>query len=85
MSVPQPSLFRRSVASSKCEYSHENCSFEMKSLIEDPRGCDRSMIRRTEPSFFGAAPMGEQCVIGKGGEGKGPAVWPRRISLSIAC
>ena len=28
--------------------------------------------------------MGEQCVCGKGGKGKGPEVWPRVTSLGIA-
>ena len=72
--VPFPSLLIRSVASSKCEYSHENWSLEMKSLMDAPWGCDRSMINLTEPSFLGAEPIGEQCVMGKGGSGKGPAV-----------
>ena len=80
-----PFLFMRSVASSKCEYSHEKSSFDMKSLIDDPKGWDRSMTRRRVPSFLGADPIGEQWVLGNGGWGKGPAVWPREISLLIAC
>ena len=49
-------------------------SLDMSSFMEDPWGWDRSMINRTDPSFFGAAPMGEQWVMGKGGVGNGPAV-----------
>ena len=57
---PWPASMTRAVASSKCEYSHENCSFEMSSLIDDPTGCDRSIISLAEPSFLGTAPIGEQ-------------------------
>ena len=69
-----PAVMRRSVASSNLEYSHENCSLDISSLMDDPWGWDKSMMRRTVPSFLGAEPMGEQWVWGKGGNGKGPAV-----------
>ena len=81
---PGPALISRSVASSNFVYSHENCSLDISSLMEDPCDWDKSMINLTVPSFLGAEPMGEQWVWGKGGEGKGPAVWPRETSLSIA-
>ena len=83
-SDPLPALRTRAVASSKREYWKENSSLEISSFIEEPTGCDRSIMRRMVPSFFGAAPMGEQCVSGNGGCVKGPAVWPREISFLIA-
>ena len=61
-----------------------NCSLDIKSFIEEPWGWDRSMISLADPSLLGAEPMGEQCVRGKGGLGKGPAVCPRAISLFMA-
>ena len=79
-----PALIRRSVASSNLENSQENWSFDMSSLMDEPWGWDRSIISLTEPSFLGVAPMGEQWVWGKGGYGKGPAVWPRLTSLLMA-
>ena len=74
----------KSVASSKCEYSHGNCSLDMPSLMDEPYGWDKSIIKRTDPSFLGAEPMGEQWVRRNGGLGKGPAVCPRDISLLMA-
>ena len=82
---PWPASITRAVASSNLEYSHENCSFDMSSFMDDPKGWDRSIISLTDPSFLGAEPIGEQWVLGKGGWGKGPAVWPRDTSLLIAC
>ena len=52
--------------------------------MDEPCGCDRSMIRRTDPSFLGADPIGEQWVRGKGGEVNGPAVCPLDSSLFMA-
>ena len=42
----------------------------MSSLIDEPNGWDRSIINLTDPSFLGAAPIGEQWVFWKGGVGK---------------
>ena len=39
------------------------------------------MMIPQEPSFFGTTPRGEHCRVGRGREGKGPAVWPLLISL----
>ena len=47
-------------ASSNLEYEHVNSSLEMPSLTDWPRGDERSKISLTEPSGFGADPMGEQ-------------------------
>ena len=71
---PCPAFISKSVASSKREYSQVKWSLDMSSFMDDPWGWDKSMINRTDPSFFGAAPMGEQWVMGKGGVGNGPAV-----------
>ena len=43
----------------------------MSSLIDDPWGCDKSMMSLMDPSFLGSAPIGEQWVLGKGGKGTG--------------
>ena len=42
------------------------------------------MSRTFSDDAYMTATTGEQCVTGKGGEVKGPAVWPRRISVLIA-
>ena len=62
-----PLFTTKSVASSKCEYSQGKFSLGIPSLMDDPCGCDRSMISLTDPSFFGADPIGEQWVRGNGG------------------
>ena len=79
-----PAFMTRSVASSNFEYSKVKSSLEMSSLIDDPWGWDRSIISLALPSFLGAAPIGEQWVLGNGGWGKGPAVWPLETSLLMA-
>ena len=72
--APFPASMSRSVASSNREYSKVKSSFAMSSLIDEPCGWDKSIISLTVPSFFGAAPIGEQWVCGNGGLGKGPTV-----------
>ena len=54
----------------------------MWSLMDEPRGEERSMIMRQVLSFLGTTPKGEHWRFGKGGDGKGPAVWPRESSFA---
>ena len=56
----------------------------MWSLIDEPRGEERSMIMHQVPSFLGTTPKGEHWRFGRGGDGKGPAVWPRESSFGRA-
>ena len=83
--APRPKCRTMLVASSNLEYVQAKSSCEIPSFTESPLGDDRSRISLTDPSGFGAAPRGEQCVCVKGGCGKGPDVCPRRSSLAIAC
>ena len=53
-------------------------------MTDCPRGDERSKINLTDPSGFGADPMGEQCVCVNGGDGKGPDVCPRVSSFKMA-
>ena len=47
----------------------------IKSLIEDPRGVERSVIMRNfEEPFFGTTPMGEVRKFSNGGCMNGPAI-----------
>ena len=52
--------------------------------MAEPRGLDKSNINPIDPSGFSTAPKGEQCVIGNGGEEKGPDVCPLESSVSMA-
>ena len=84
IAAPGPKDSTNRTASSKDEYSTENSSLLMPSLMEQPRGDDKSRTNLTEPSFLGAAPKGEQCRVWKGECVKGPAVWPRDTSSMMA-
>ena len=56
----------------------------MKSLTDSPLGWLRSNTSLCEPSGLGTAPRGDIWLVGNGGSGKGPAVWPRCTSLLMA-
>ena len=61
-------------ASSKELYLTWQDSIGIPSFTECPFGNDKSSIIHIEPSFFGAAPSGEQCILGRVGASNGPAV-----------
>jgi len=84
MKHPVPKSHTMETASSKPEYLTAKNSGGMPSFTAEPRGEDKSRIMRTDPSFFGTAPRGEQWNEENGGAEKGPAVWPLWSSLKIA-
>ena len=67
--------------SSKWKYCKEKSSCEIKSLIDEPLGAERSIIILQDPSFFGTRPIGEHCRLGRGGALNGPAMHLREISF----
>lgn len=58
----------KEIASSKEEYLTVKSSGGTPSLMDEPRGEDRSRTILREPSFLGAEPKGEQWKRGKGGK-----------------
>ena len=70
--APGPSEDTIFTASSKWEYCTEKSSCEIKSLMNEPLGAERSIIILEDPAFFGTRPTGEHCRLGRGGTLNGP-------------